>query len=281
MSSTIQCCSVSDKIRFGSSRLLRTDCLFVCCAQTVLLLVSIWSSAGPSEKGLVTNSRKSIGRLKRSPHPPSPPMVFKFGYVTYSMSIFIPFYSRFLLYIQCYMLWHLSFPDFWSKILYGLHRLFNEEIPIFCESQFIHIHLKDYLPKKLWVQILIWVFRMSSSSPAAFVRKVVRTPSSHLGVPLSLNCPNIWIIYLERTLKHIGGVKLRLLCASKATRLPWSLTNNLSITSISRRLVSTSKLQYAPEYWQSISYTFKDTNHTIAFSALGRARAWFSRVWLF
>ena len=90
---------------------------------------------------------------------------------------------------------------------------------------------------------------MSSSSSAAFVRNVVRTPSSHLGVPLSFNCPNIRIIYLERTFKHIGGIKLWLLCASKASRLP-SVTNNLSITSISRCLVSTSKLQYVPEYWQ-------------------------------
>ena len=156
--------------RLGSSCLLRTDCLFVCCAQTVLLLVSIWSSAGPSEKGLVTNSRKSIGRLKRSPHPPSPPTVFKLGYVTYSMSIcmFISFYSRFLLYIQCYMLWHLSFPDFWSKILYGLHRLFNEEISIFCESQFNHMHLKDYLPKN-------YGYRLVFESP---VRSGLLAPSA-------------------------------------------------------------------------------------------------------
>ena len=73
------------------------------CANSPALEI-IWSSAGPSEKGLVTDSRKSIGRLKRSPRPPSLPMVFKFGYVTYSMSIFmlISFDSLFLLSIKCY-----------------------------------------------------------------------------------------------------------------------------------------------------------------------------------
>ena len=51
---------------------------------------------------------------------------------------------------------------------------------------------KQLPTKNLWLQIFIWVFRMSSLSSAALMRTEVRTPSPQLGVPLSSNCANIF-----------------------------------------------------------------------------------------
>jgi hypothetical protein len=83
-----------------------------------------------------------------------------------------------------------------------------------------------------------------SSSSATLMRTEVRTPSPQLGVPLSPNCPNIPRTNPQtpRRRKTTASVRLQ--------GIKTAMPNNLSVTSISRRLVSTFKLQYIPDDWQ-------------------------------
>ena len=83
-----------------------------------------------------------------------------------------------------------------------------------------------------------------SSSSAALMRSEVRTPSPQLGVPLSSNCANIPRTNPQtpRRRKTTASISLQ--------GIKTTMPNNLSVTSISRRLASTLNLQYVPDDWQ-------------------------------
>jgi len=83
-----------------------------------------------------------------------------------------------------------------------------------------------------------------SSSSATFLRAETRTPSPRLGGPFSPNRPNIPQTNPQtpRRRKITPSVRLQ--------GIKTTMPSNLSLASISRRLVSTLKLQYKPDDWQ-------------------------------
>jgi len=83
-----------------------------------------------------------------------------------------------------------------------------------------------------------------SSSSAVFIRTEARTPSPQLGGPLSPSHANIpqRNPQTPRRRKPAASVRLQ--------GIKITMPNNLSIPSISRRLISTLKLQYTPDDWQ-------------------------------
>jgi len=83
-----------------------------------------------------------------------------------------------------------------------------------------------------------------SSSRAVFIRTEARTPSPRLGGPFSPHRPNIPRANPQtpRRRKLVASVRLQ--------GIKITMPNNLSIPSISRRLLSTLKLQYTPDDWQ-------------------------------
>jgi len=83
-----------------------------------------------------------------------------------------------------------------------------------------------------------------SSSSATFLRAEARTPSPRLGGPFSPNRPNIPRTNPQtpRRRKTTPSVRLQ--------GIKTTMPSSLSLTSISRRLISTLKLQYKPDDWQ-------------------------------
>lgn len=83
-----------------------------------------------------------------------------------------------------------------------------------------------------------------TSPSAVFIRAEARTPSPRLGGPLSPNRPNIPRTNPQTPWRRKPAASVRL------QGIKTAMPNNLSIPSISRRLISTLNLQYTPDDWQ-------------------------------
>jgi len=83
-----------------------------------------------------------------------------------------------------------------------------------------------------------------TSPSAVVIRAEARTPSPQLGGPLSPNHPNISRTNPQTPRRRKPAASVRL------QGIKTTMPNNLSIPSISRRLISTLKLQYTPDDWQ-------------------------------